>query len=229
MSYNLIDFNKNINTSINFDNLIIGKKIKINNNSMYYIYYNNNNELQDILIRLPKLKLIQNIFSNNMFDNVLLPIYPNWDKTDDFINFIHNLEEYIQELFNKKKLTFSSLIREDNNIQKIKIKLDKNKIMNFENIKLNGDLNIILKLNLIWINNNNYGLSLILCEIKYDEPIEYMNLNLLNNNIIIKPNININENINIEKKIIEPNIQKPAFKPDLKDISMMLNKLKKVN
>ena len=53
MSYYLIDFGSS-KVDFNFDNLIIGKKIKSDNdNSKYYIYYQPENEIpKEIYIRL---------------------------------------------------------------------------------------------------------------------------------------------------------------------------------
>ena len=100
MSYHLIDFTlKDIN--FEFDNLIIGKKIKVDQDiSKYYIYYQNEqSEIpKEIYIRLPIIRLIYSM-ANHKFNQLSIPIYPNWDGTNKFIEFIKKLEQDISECF----------------------------------------------------------------------------------------------------------------------------------
>ena len=104
MSYYLIDFSKE--HDFNFDNLIIGKKINSEQNySKYYIYYDQNNTASEIYIKLPKLRSIYNL-SNYKFNSLNIPIYPEFELTNNLITFIKDLENNINECFKKKKRVY---------------------------------------------------------------------------------------------------------------------------
>ena len=84
MSYHIFDFNKEGNDKsspqYNFDDVIIGKKIKIDiDNNIYYIYYNDMNLTmapKEIYIKLPKIRLIYSM-ANHKYNQIKIPIYPN--------------------------------------------------------------------------------------------------------------------------------------------------------
>ena len=71
MSYYIVDLSQLDNTvEFNFDYLLIGKKIKIDQtNSKYYIYYNVSNLQNEIYIKTPKIRLIYNL-ANSKYSNL---------------------------------------------------------------------------------------------------------------------------------------------------------------
>ena len=144
MSYYLIDFTSNTN-DFNFDNLIIGRKIKIDqDNAKYYIYYQNDqaDTPKEIYIRLPILRLIYSM-ANHKFSQLSIPIYPNWEGTTKFVDFIKKLESDIEECFNRKNLKkeWVSLLNKKNMLNFIKASINDNiKISsNIENKNIKND------------------------------------------------------------------------------------------
>ena len=94
MSYYLVDFTKK-EPKFDFDDLIIGKKINTDQKySKYYIYYEENNIASELYIKLPKIRNIYNI-SNYKYNTLNLPIYPEYDTTNDFISFIKSVFHFI--------------------------------------------------------------------------------------------------------------------------------------
>lgn len=197
MSYYLIDFSK-LSNDYDFDNLIIGKKIKLDqNNCKYYIYYNIklldtiSDTLNEIYIKLPKIRLLYNL-ANFKYNKLSIPIYPNWDLTNNFIDWIKNLENNIIECFsnNKTKREFVSIISKKNTISFLTCYLNdttkitsnlENKLTNttFNDFKINGQVEIVIKLSYIWANNNKYGLSSSIYQIKYYAPPDQLNINFI--------------------------------------------------
>ena len=197
MSYYLIDFSK-LSNDYNFDNLIIGKKIKLDqNNCKYYIYYNIklldtiSDTMNEIYIKLPKIRLLYNL-ANFKYNKLSIPIYPNWDLTNNFIDWIKNLENNVIECFsnNKTKREFVSIISKKNTISFLTCYLNdttkitsnlKNKLKNttFNDFKINGQVEIVIKLSYIWANNNKYGLSSSIYQIKYYAPPDQLDINFI--------------------------------------------------
>jgi hypothetical protein len=251
MSYYLIDFSK-LSDDYNFftDNLIIGKKIKLDQNKRkYYIYYKLPNTITDTLneiyIKLPKIRLLYNI-ANYKYNKISIPIYPNWDLTNNFISWIKNLENNIIECFskNKSKKEFVSIISKKNTLSFLTCCLNdppkitsniENKLTTatFNDFKINGQVEIVIKLSYIWANNNKYGLSSSMYQIKYYAPpnqldinfIDFDETNTINTNpekyLISQPNIPVKNNI-IDKKIS----QKIVITPSLTDLQFALKSLK---
>ncbi len=270
MSYYLLDFNNKIN-DYNFDNIIIGKKIKLDQeSSKYYIYYQNDQSdtPKEIYIRLPKLRLIYGL-ANYKYNQLNIPIYPNWDLTNSFVDFIQTLESSIEECFNGKKIQkeFISLISKRNFINFIKANINDNvkitsNIGNHENItlndfKINGQIEVVIKISYIWCKNNKIGLSSQLYQIKYWAPPEQLNINFIDpepyipththnhNNSLLSlnhlvpppppmpshfPNIN---NTNTDRNNnLKPNIELPPqlrLIPTVKDLQKAIKKLKTIN
>lgn len=196
MSYHLIDFTQD-NIDFNFDNLIIGKKI----NSKYYIYYLTSNENNDIIeepkelyIKLPKIRLIYKL-GNSKYNQENIPLYPNYNLLNKFINFIKDLEENIYNCFVTKypDIIISSIINKKNNINTIKVNITDNYIISSNNnklkindFKINSEINLILKFSFIWMKDNyKIGLSSELYQVKY-------NLLPFDSNINFFPDITIN-------------------------------------
>jgi hypothetical protein len=205
MSYYLINFTKIIDIDdniFNFDNIVIGKKLIFENISKYYLYYqdNINNEPREIYLKLPILRLIYSL-SNSKYNQTSIPIYPTWQKTNTFINFILNLEENIFNFFKLKKknkdLEFSSLIKKKDNLYYIKTNINNikkissninNKEIQLNDFKINSEIEIVIKISYIWHKENIIGLSSQLYQIKYHAPPEQLNIDFIDlqeNNITL--------------------------------------------
>ena len=235
MSYYLIDFSKE--HDFNFDNLIIGKKINSEQNySKYYIYYDQNNTASEIYIKLPKLRSIYNL-SNYKFNSLNIPIYPEFELTNNLIKFIKDLENNINECFKKKK-EFISLITKKNSLQfikmgindKIKITSNTNNNIKISDFKINSELEIVIKLSYIWTNQNKVGLSSQIYQIKYYAPPDELNINFIDDESNITKKI-INIPISYTP-IVKPQLQLTQnniiIRPSLTDINNALKSLKKI-
>jgi hypothetical protein len=253
MSYYLIDFSK-LTNDYDFDNLIIGKKIKLDQNSRkYYIYYKLPDTLNEIYIKLPKIRLLYNI-ANYKYNKLSIPIYPNWDLTNNFISWIKNLENNIIECFsnNKSKREFVSIISKKNTLSfltcyindapKITSNLENKLTTTFNDFKINGQVEIVIKLSYIWANNNKYGLSSSMYQIKYFAPPEQLDINFIDTpEMIISDNCqslkyhndipNIHDiHIPNKHKIIDNKIpQQITIRPSLNDLQFALKSLKRSN
>jgi len=238
MSYYLVDFTKK-EQDFNFDNLIIGKKINGDSNySKYYIYYEENDIPSEIYIKLPKLRSIYSL-SNYKFNSINLPIYPEYEMTSNFIEFIKDLEDNIIECFEKKNKEFSSLITKKKSLQfikmniqdNIKITSNTNKNITLNEFKVNSELEIVIKLSYIWANLTKIGLSSQIYQIKYYAPPEHLGINFIDPENIIKKIIP-EQIINYQPTIPPP---KPlqitqnniVIRPSLLDINNALKSLKK--
>ena len=195
MSYHLIDFTQD-KIDFNFDNLIIGKKI----NSKYYIYYqttNDNNDIieepKEIYLKLPKIRLIYKLGSSK-YNQENIPLYPNYNLLNKFIDFIKNLEESIYNCFETKfpDIILSSIINKKNNINTIKVNITDNYIISSNNnskikindFKINSEINLIIKLSFIWIKDDyKIGLSSELYQVKYNLPPFDLNINFFEDTI----------------------------------------------
>jgi len=221
MNYYLIDCSqKNIN--FDFENIIIGKKI----NSKFYIYYQKEEykNVEDICIKMPK---IRNLFKlgNSKYNLENIPIYPNYDLTNNFINFIKDFEKNLYNCFVNRfpNIEFNSIINKKNNISYIKIYIDENIVtnININEIKINKELDIIIKINYIWYNenNNNIGLNISFLQINCNIP---HNINIISPKIINKSS---NDNNESKNEIIPPPIR-PSLIPSIADLNLAIKKLK---
>lgn len=189
MSYYIVDLSQLDNTvEFNYDHLIIGKKIKIDqNNSKYYIYYNVSNLQNEIYIKTPKIRLIYNL-SNSKYSYLSIPIYPIWKLTTEFINWVVEFEKNINDSFShSKKKEFISIIAKKNNIfflkgfinDNTKITSNYKKNINLSDFTINAEVEIILKISYIWLNNVKYGLSSTIYQIKYYGSPEQLNIDFI--------------------------------------------------
>lgn len=251
MSYYLIDFTSKTN-DFNFDNLIIGKKIKIDqDNSKYYIYYQNNqyDTPKEIYIRLPIIRLIYPM-GNHKYNQISLPIYPNWEGTRQFIEFIKKLEQDIEECFNKKttKKEWSSLITKKNLLNFIKTNLNdsikitsniENKNITLTDFKINGQIDIVIKLSYIWSKLNKYGLSSQIYQIKYLAPPDQLEINFIDPEIPKKYSIPFLHTSNLIDSVNPLNIKsngmteippqiKLEMRPSMKDLEKAIKGLKPI-
>ncbi len=199
MSYYLIDFSKKSN-DFNFDNVIIGRKIKSDqDNCKYYLYYQTNPDEtpNEIYIKLPKLRQIYNM-ANHKYDKVTIPIYPNWDLTNGFIEWIRKFETDIQECFSESKVKreFVSILSKKNLLNLIKCYINDNpkitsniedKTIGLGDFKINGQIELVIKLSYVWANNTKYGLSSSIYQIKYYAPPEQLDINFIDPEPVKKP------------------------------------------
>jgi hypothetical protein len=220
MSYYLIDFN-NSKIDFSFDQIIIGRKIKMDqDNCKYYIYYqtDSNDVPKELYLKLPKLRLIYNL-ANHKYNQLSIPIYPNWDQTNNFIDWIKTFEKNIIDCFVKKKINkeFISLINKKNllsfvkaNIHdKVKITSDiEDKKINLEDFKINGQIEMVIKISSIWSRGEKMGLSSQIYQIKYYAPPDQLNINFIDPEIP-KPNIPL-----------PPPMMVSFFKPNPEEIAM---------
>jgi hypothetical protein len=175
MSYYIFT-NENIK-EFNTDNIIIGDKIATDKNiTLYYIYYNHNNEPKEIYLKLSKIRMIYNNFINQKYAQINIPLYPLYNKIENDVKFIHNLEQFIKDSFNTK-YNLSSLLSEKKSLVFLKMSMkNKPKItstlsneITFTDFKINGEIELVIKLSYIWFNKTNktYGLSCQSSQIKY--------------------------------------------------------------
>jgi hypothetical protein len=126
-----------------------------------------------------------------------------------------------------------------------------NKIVTLSDFKINGQIELVVKLSYIWANNSKYGLSSSIYQIKYHGPPEQLEINFIDPEpqeskktfipiLPIKP-INSTENLNglQTNKPIIPEVQKqdkplpPQVQikmiPSLKDLQKAIKSLKPVD
>lgn len=171
MSYYLLDFNNNI--EFDYDKILIGKKISNDEETAkYYMYYVIDSP-KELYIKLPKIRYIYNL-GNYKYNQLNIPLYPLWDKLSKFIKFIKELETNIFSVFENKILNceMTNLIYKKNQISFMKINVfenfklyNNNKEITFNDIKINNEIEIIVKINFIWNKNNKFGLSCNLIQI----------------------------------------------------------------
>ena len=217
----------------NFDNIIYGNKIVTNDdNGKYYMYYvsNETNDIpKEIHIQIPETRLIYNL-ANHKYKQINIPLYPDWNKINIFINFIEKLETHIKNtlLKKKKKYDFSNLINIKNNINNIKTNITEEFDKILTNLKINQEIIIIIKISYIWYkkydNIPRYGLSSEIVDIKYTESLKKLE------KPIEKP---------IEKLVIsqkqpneinsEPPVSGIRLIPSINDLQNALKLLKKID
>ena len=73
--------------------------------------------------------------------------------------------------------------------------------------KINGQVDIVIKLSYIWANNNKYGLSSSMYQIKYYAPPDQLDINFID----IDDTINVIDIVKPEKYIYST----PVFKPNI--------------
>ena len=218
MTYLIDKFDTSNNYS--FDNIIIGKKIKLNNNiSKYYIYYQDdiNDSPKDLLIKIPKTRLIYKLgFST--FKQEQIALYPNYDLLQNFIIFFKEFEQNISKCFISKfpDLQLNSSIIKKDNINFIKLKFDDtlkissslNKLLTLKNLNTNSQIELIIKINNIWIKDDKFGLHLSLYQIKYYPSIIELNTNFFDDSKSHQSDILIHE-APIRESLLISNIESP--------------------
>ena len=208
MSYYLIDLEKDI--EFDFDKLIIDTKIDLENNgSKYLLFYLDKNEPKEIFVKLPKLRLTYD-WKNFKYNQLKIRVTPKYEKTNKMIDFFIDLEEKIKshKYFNKKSFEFNSLIvKEKCNYIKTFFQENKTKIspkMKIIDFKLNGEIEMVIRLNNIWKKDNKIGLSSQLYQIKYHPPPDEININFIDDEIEEKPIIKTQPILSLPPQISNP-------------------------
>jgi hypothetical protein len=219
MSYYLYDFEE----EFNYDKLIIGNKIKLENNGYrYYIYYLDNTP-KDFYIKLPSIKLIYS-YKNNKYNQIKIPLYPMYDKTEKLVIFLKKLKKKIKEITDTNK-KYSKSVEKKENLKLLKINISndfkvtyKNEKIDIKEVKTTSEIYGIINIPYIWENDNSYGLSLNATKIIYIPKIEDSDVNFIDDNIIVqseiikplKQEIKLNHNFKEEIKkpllMISPNV-----------------------
>jgi len=246
-SYQLVDITKEETI---FNNIVIGKKISTNDNmAKYYLYCQNEmSEVpKEIYIRVPRLRLIYNM-ANQKYSMIKIPIYPNWETTDKFVDFIKNMEEEIFNTLNKKNET-SSLISKKNGLLLLKTKLpdnvkitsNLNKEVSLNDFKINGMIELVIRISCVWVKENKMGLSSQIYQIKYFAPPEQLDINFIDEPIpsqVVKipsfqgpPIHNIPSSISLPPppKNVIPDQIGVRMVPSIKDLQGALKKLKRID
>ena len=231
MSYYLVDFTKK-EQKFDFKNLIIGKKINSDQNySKYYIYYNDNDTASELYIKLPKIRTIYSL-ANYKFNSINLPIYPEFEITNNFITFIRNLEDYISDYFKKKKKELVNLITKKKSLQFIRMNIN-NKInitstikqkITLNDFKINSQLEIVIKLSYVWSNQTKFGILSQIYQIKYYAPPEQSEINFID----LDTEISVEPIVKYSKQQIIQKPQNIIIRPSVTDINNALKALKKI-
>ncbi len=202
MSYFLYD----LNTKFNFDKLIIGKQIKINDElSKYYIYYLDDKP-KSLLVKVPPTRIIYN-YKNNKYEQIKLPLYPLWEKNIIFINFIKELEKKIKSYLSLNK-EFSKSIDKKDNINTLKFYIQKTNT--FHNYEINSEIECIINISYIWEKETTYGISIYNYQTKYIPRIDELNIDFFDEEIKENKIIEYKKPINIEPvRLLENRLSKP--------------------
>ena len=247
-NYIILDYND----PYDLTNFIIGKEVKTLYNethisSKYFMYYIDGIQ-KDIYIKLPIINLIYN-YKNIKFNQIKLPIYPSWEKTNVFLLFIKKLESLIKKTIvtNSK---FISIIDKSEDIPKIKINIDNIKInsilddISIYDLKCGGQVELICKISHIFDTNNTYGIKFNAYQLKYFPSVEELDIDFYDDEPIGKINNKSNDKpknqqkINNNEEIEKPNIsiikqsivnipEQITFKPpSIKDLKNSLQNLK---
>lgn len=222
MSYYLLD----LTTDIDFDNIILGNEIQINENiKKIYIYYLDTKP-KEMLVNLPTVRSIFN-YKNIKYNQIKLPIYPLWDKSSIFIKFIKKLEKYIQQKIKINK-NYSNCLEKKERITTLKINISsKNKLL-LTDLKINSEIEGLINIPYIWIKEDNWGLSLYDYELKIIPKIENLNIDFYDE-IYNSPKIyKIPLQISFNKESINKDVQnKSSLKISSDILKEAMNKLKK--
>jgi len=199
MSYYLINLENESNIeNFNIDNIIIDNKIEVDSdNYKYLLYYLDNDIPKEIYIKLPKIRLV-NDWTNFKYNQLKIRITPKYEKTNRIIKIINCLEDKIKihKFFNKKKkLEFVSVLIKETSYyiktffqdNKTKVSSDiKGKNIKINDFKINGEIQMVIKINNIWQKNEKFGLSCQLYQIKYFAPPTEQNINFIDDDELVE-------------------------------------------
>ena len=152
-------------TEFDYENLIFGDQIIINENLKKIFIYYNDIKPKEITFKLPTIRIIFNN-KNLKYNQIKIPIYPLWDQTNIFLKFIKKIEKYIQQKFKINKDYINSLEKK-NNLSLLKININENIKNIFNNLNINSEIEGVVIISYIWIKENSWGLNLSFTEFKY--------------------------------------------------------------
>lgn len=206
MSHFIID----IYTELDFNKIIIGKPVIINEEmSKIYLYYMDQVP-KEIFIKIPSVRLIYG-FKNLKYNQIKLPLYPKWEGTTKFIKLIKKIEKHIRLSINLENSIFVNSFDKNDNLSTLKLNINNkvkiNSVINtsLNELKVNGEIEGIISMSYVWIKQNSYGLSLSCYQFKYYPKVEEYDFDFFDSpsdierdkQIIIK-----HKEINIDKKEI---------------------------
>lgn len=233
------------NQNYTFDNIIIGKKIRLNDNlAKYYIYYHDDlsDSPKDIIMKIPKSRIIYKL-GHSTFKQEQIALYPNYNLLQNFITFIKEFETNISNCITSKfpNLELSSLLNKKDNIIFIKLKIEDNvkissplnKIITLKNLNINSEIESIIKINNIWIKDNKFGIQIQLYQLKYYPSLIELNYNFFEKDIIINTEIIVKEDKpkSIESPVSTNTIihsNKPKNMPPIPSVEALLAAKKKL-
>ena len=168
----VIDIN---NYKEEFNNIILSKKISNDSNSKYIIYSFNSN-LNNVIIRIPPIRLIYN-YSSQIYNQINFPLNPTYNKTKEFCEMILHLENLLQEKLNRPKLDWVSNIKKIKNIKNIKLNYfggndikiitQTPNINDIKDFEAGSEVEILVHLSHLWLKDKKVGISYDICQIKY--------------------------------------------------------------
>lgn len=223
----IIDIN---NYKEEFNNIILSKKISNDSNSKYLIYSFNSN-LNNVIIKIPPIRLIYN-YSSQIYNQVNFPLNPTYDKTKQFCEMILHLENLLQEKLNRPKLDWVSNIKKIKNIKNIKLNYfggsdiktvtQSPNINDIKDFEAGSEVEILVHLSHLWLKDKKVGISYDICQIKYTSLKLMLSENMFSN-IKIKT-------ISVNKK--ECNTEKPKKTifniPTQEQLTKQISLLKKI-
>lgn len=169
----------NLNNEFDFNKLIIGKKINIDENiSRYYLYYlDKDKRPKDFYIKLPSIRLIYS-YKNNKYNQIKLPLFPVYDETKKLTGFLKKLRSHIEESMKSTKKINNPIEKKDN-LKLLKLHLandlkikHNNDNLQITDLNVNSEIQGIINIPYVWENEINMGLTIIISKIFYYPKIE---------------------------------------------------------
>lgn len=214
------------------DQIILGKKLQMDNSTKYPVYMET--DIPDnLIIKTPPIRLIFS-YTNQIYNNINLPLYPNYSKMKSFIKMIKEIEEKMQTI-NKDEMEWVSNIKKTKKLKSLKLNFPKNNelikiisndplVKNINNLQSGGMVQLIIYGSHLWKKNEGKrsGLNLEICQIKYEGIQNILEKNFFtpNKKVIRPPPLPKQETPRTEKK---------AFVPSQDMLLDQLSKLKKSN
>ena len=169
------------------ENIILSKKISNDTSSKYNIYSYNDEILQNVMIKIPPIRLIYN-YSNQIYNQINFPLNPTYSKTKKFAKFTSHLENKLQELLNKPKLDWVTNLKKVRNVKSIKLNYyGKNNVKIFsddigitdiKDFSSDSQVEILVHLSHLWIKDNKVGISYNIVQIKYESLQDMFDFNM---------------------------------------------------
>lgn len=204
----------NLDTEFDYNKLIIGKKIAIDDKiSRYYIYYlDKDKRPKDFYIKLPSIRLIYS-YKNNKYNQIKLPLFPLYDETKKLVIFLKKLKIHIEENIKSTK-KFNNMIEKKDNLKLLKLHLAndikikyKNDNLEITDLLVNSEIQGIINIPYIWENEINIGLTIIISKIYYYPKIESELLFIDDDQQHLTQNKHLNQTNNYQNSNIKPSFK----------------------